>query len=309
MRWTSCLLALFVAVTAPATADGPVDLPPAADLLFSGVLAGDSEILLARAGGGEPVNLSRHEGGDNWPVWSPDGRRILFQSRRSGNLDIWLMEADGSGQRQLTHHPEPDYLPAWSAAGDSALFTSWRVEGDEERAPHFHIMGLDGGGQRRLPIPSPRSSEGLFATPDGSLLVFSRKEGDGADLYLATIDGLRETRLTRDAAKGIYHGSPAVSPDGRWIACYSATDSSSALTVLAVDGSSRNTLAVSGHDWYPHWSADGAWLLYTAPAYGGDGTDLDLFAVPVAGGEPVLVRGGPARDQEGSWRPSSMRHP
>jgi len=276
--------------------------PAEADLLFMSNRDGNAEVYLKRGGSLEWVNLSRHEAGDNWPVWSPDGARVAFQSRRSGNLDIWVMGADGSAPAQLTEDLEPDYLPSWSPDGETIVFTSWRVEaGDTARAPHIYSMRADGSEQRRLIARSLETSAGASYSPDGRWLVYSRKAGEkGANLFVAAGDGTGERQLTTGEA--VYHGSPRFSPDGRWIACYAATDSSSALVVMAADGTRSQTVLAAGHNWYPHWSPDGRWLVYTA-AVDSAMSDIDVFAIPVTGGEPRRLATGAGREQEGSWRP------
>lgn len=299
---TPRLLALAAAL---ALASGYQDgdwSPDRADLLFMSNRDGDAEIYLQRAGGGEWANLTQQEAGDNWPVWSQDGARIAFQSRRSGNLDVWVMAADGSGQRQLTEDPEPDYLPSWSPDGETIVFTSWRVEpGDTARAPHLYTMRADGSEQRRLIARSLETSAGASYSPDGRWLVYSRKAGEaGANLWVAAADGTGERQLT--VGETIYYGSPRFSPDGRWIACYAATDTASALLVMDTTGAQQRRLLGAGHNWYPQWSPDGRWLVYTA-AVDSAMSDIDVFAIPVRGGEPQRLAGGPGREQEASWRP------
>lgn len=296
---------LGFATAAALTASGP---PSQYDLLFMSARSGDSEVYRMAAGDTTWVNLTRHPARDNWPAWSPDGERIVFQSDRSGNLDVWCMRADGSGLTQLTDHPEPDYLPAWSPDGRSIAFTSWRRDsGDTARAPHLYLMRADGTGERRLVAQSLATSAGLQWSPDGRSIVYSRGDGaDGADLVLARADGTHERVLTDGARRGLYHGFPTFSPDGKWLA-FSTTDSvGTALEVMRVDGSQRRTRLATGKHWYAHWSPDGRWLVHTSEV-AGSGGDIDVFATPVAGGETVRLASSPKREQEASWRPARAR--
>ena len=296
-----CILGL---TGAPAQVQ-PAWNPDSADLLFASGRDGNSEIYLRRAGQKDWINLSNHEAGDNWPVWSPDGTQIAFQSKRAGNLDIWKMKADGSEQRQLTTDSEPDYLPSWSPDGKSILFTSWRRRDGEERAPHIYAMDTDGSNQRRLVAESLNTSAGATWSPDGRQIVYSKK-GDkkGADVFIADADGGNERRITNDQDRNLYNGSPMFSPDGKWIAFYADDEKTSALVVMAVDGTNRRTVLAEGKNWYPRWSPDGRWLVYTAAVTGADEGNIDILAVPASGdGKPMLLAGSPKREQEGSWRP------
>jgi TolB protein len=273
--------------------------PETAEVLFMSNRDGNGEIYLARAGQ-DWINLTNDPAADNWPEWSPDGARIVFQSKRSGNLDIWVMNADGSSPLQLTHDPEPDYLPAWSPDGRRITFTSWRHEPeDTERAPFIYLMNADGSEQRRLVRPSLQTSAGAAWSPDGKLLVFSRKNGEeGATLCIADHDGANERPLTSDTA---YNGSPVFSHDGTRIAFYCSRGDTSALEVMNVDGSGRRVVLAAGKNWYPRWSPDDRWLLFTAPVPGAE-DDLDLFAIPVEGGAVIRLDGSALREQEGRWR-------
>lgn len=279
--------------------------PETADLLFASTRDGNSEIYLQRSGTNEWVNLTKNESVDNWPVWSPDGKKVVFQSNRAGNLDIWTMNADGSEQVQLTSNSEPDYIPSWSPDGKTILFTSWRQESEEEkRAPHIYAMNSDGSNQRRLVKESLNTSDGATWSADGKKIVYTRKGEKGADIYIADSDGTNERRVTFDQDSNIYNGSATFSPDGKLIAFYSDNEKSAALTVIGVDGQNRKTVLAEGYNWYPRWSPDSRWLIYSAIAPGDDKKNIDVFAIPVAGdATPVLVAGGVKREVEGSWRP------
>ena len=287
--------------------------PGAADVLFMSNRDGNADIFVARAGNDDWTNLTNHPAGDNWPEWSPDGRRVLFQSNRTGNLDLWVMSADGSQPVQLTSDPEPDYLPAWSPDGSKITFTSWRREaGDAKRAPHIYVMNADGSGQRRLVADSLETSAGAAWSPDGKHIVYSRKhvdpgpagaEAEAADIVIADSDGANERVVLAD---GAYNGSPVFSPDGATLAFYATRGDTAALVTMKVDGTDRHVIRGEGNNWYPRWSPDGRWLIYTAPAPGANdgGRNLDLFAIPVAGGDPVPLIMSPLREAEGRWRPA-----
>ena len=305
MRLMVSIVTIGLGVSISSAQDAAAWKPETADLLFSSTRDGNSEVYLRRAGQLEAINLSNHPAGDNWPVWSPNGDKIAFQSKRTGNLDIWTMNSDGTNQVQLTADSEPDYIPSWSPDGETILFTSWRKEeGEVERRPHIYAMNADGSNQRRLVKESLNTSDGATWSMDGKWIVYSRKGEKGADLYIAASDGTNERRITYDQDENIYNGSATFSPDASLIAFYSDNEKSAALTVIGIDGKNRRTIIKEGYNWYPRWSPDGRWLVYTAIVAGDITKNIDIYAVSIAGdAEPILLVGGSAREVEGSWRP------
>jgi Tol biopolymer transport system component len=118
---------------------------------------------------------------------------------------------------------------------------------------------------------------------------------------LVGLDGKIKKQLTADGKDGVYNGSAFFSPDGKTVAFYADHDSRSDLVVVEIASGKRTVVLAQGKNWYPRFSPDGKFLLYTAPADGQNEKDLDLFAVPVAGGAPLLIAGGKGNDQEGRW--------
>jgi TolB protein len=284
---------------------------PRQEVVYTSRASGDSEIYLLRPSG-ETTNLTNHSGGDNWPVFSPDGSRIAFQRWRDEKIDIWVMNADGSDQTAVVEHEDHDYLPAFSPDGQWLTFTSWRTEAnDAERAPHLYVTRTDGSEQRRLYAESLGGSSGASWAPDGDAIVFSVTSADDrTDLFLASVrwraDGPHLGAIIQLTDDENAEGAPVFSHDGSRIAFYSTTERGSDLVVMNRDGSERRTVLSGGQAWYPRWSTDNAWLIYTAGSESADEGNLSIRAVCLDGSDRlVTIVDTPARDAEGSWRPRS----
>ena len=145
------------------------------------------------------------ESGATGFTWTAEGR-IVFVSGVSGNQDIWIMNEDGSHQTQLTIDPHNDFYPSVSPDNRYVVFTS-------SRTGRFNIWRMDLDG--RNPTQLTNGTTELFpsVTPDGQWVVYSSFNGKRMALWKVSINGGGPIQLTDGA------NAPAVSPDGRLIAC------------------------------------------------------------------------------------------
>ena len=264
--------------------------------------SGNSEIYLLQLTDSSRINLTNHEAGDNWARWSPDREKIVFQSNRSGNLDIWIMNSDGSDPVQLTDHPDHDYLPSFTPDGNSISFTTWRTEDPNEvRSPHIYLMNTDGSDQRRLVREPLNTSAGAAWHPDGSKFLFTQKKREqGADIFEADNNGNLLRQLTDDT---LYSAGAEYSPDGNTIVYTQDYGDSTRVLLLDVE-TELVTILLSGEQiYYPHWSPDGQWIIYTKIIPDADGNDLDIFAISLDEPEnQILLVNSKGRDAEGIWK-------
>jgi len=59
-------------------------------------------IWLVPTEGGESRQLTRGEGSDTRPRWSPDGKSLAFMSTRGGKSQVWVIPVAGGEARQVT---------------------------------------------------------------------------------------------------------------------------------------------------------------------------------------------------------------
>src|SRR5271169_3470679 len=61
-----------------------------------------SHIWVVSAEGGEPRQLTRGDGSDTRPRWSPDGKSLAFISTRGGSSQVWILPLNGGDAWPLT---------------------------------------------------------------------------------------------------------------------------------------------------------------------------------------------------------------
>jgi TolB protein len=76
------------------------------------------DIFTIAADGTGMSNLTRGQGDNSNPTWSPDGEYIAFSSiRRTRKSTLWVMERDGNAARELLALKGNCLQPAWSPCG------------------------------------------------------------------------------------------------------------------------------------------------------------------------------------------------
>ena len=156
-------------------------------------------------------------------AWTRDDK-IVYHSFASGNEDIWIMNADGSGQSQLTDDPgADDNCCEVSPDGRYIVFRSQREDGTA-----LWRMDRDGGNAKRL------TQDGNQPTvlPDGRWVIYHIL----GRLWKVSIEGGEVAQL--NATSGGSYTSPAISPDGKLIACYYRDDPNTdpRLAIIAPEG-------------------------------------------------------------------------
>jgi serine/threonine-protein kinase len=141
------------------------------------------------------------------PRLSPDGRRVAFITRQMGG-ELWVAQR-GQGTRQRLALAGEAISPEWSRDGRRLLFgyitpasTSWDV----------YAASPDGSGTAEPLVSSAQTEFPVGWSADGAL-VFWRLTQKGGDIFYR--DSTAEHPFAVSAAD---ERSPALSPDGRWLA-------------------------------------------------------------------------------------------
>jgi Tol biopolymer transport system component len=196
------------------------------------------------------------------PAMSPNGKRIAYWAvwAHGGRRDIYTIPAGGGEEIPVTTDAATDWNPVWSRDGKYLYFCSdragsmnlWRVAVDE-------ASGLARGEPEAVTAGVATDNQLLSLSADGRRIAYVSKV-ESENFWKAELDP--KTLSVKDEPRQITHfsgrlGSPAVSPDGQWLACrnYSRQED---IQLLRNDGSDRRQLMNdAAKDRGPVWSPDG----------------------------------------------------
>jgi TolB protein len=113
--------------------------------------------------------LTKSEGNNGFPSWSPDGRRIVFRLQDARGKGLRILDVETGAVTVLTDgNGNKDNFPTWSPKGDEISFSSDREDGDWE----IYAIRPDGTGLRRI-THIPGNDAHSSWSPDGQWLAFA----------------------------------------------------------------------------------------------------------------------------------------
>lgn len=215
---------------------------------------------LVTAEGGEPKQLTRGDGADTRPRWSPDSQTIAFISTRGGKSQIWLIPTNGGEARPLTKISTEADGVTWSAKSAMLLFTSQVYPDCSDNACNQKRLEEAAKSQ----VKARLISELLFRHWD------AWRDGKYTHLFAVPAQGGTPRDLTPGAVDSptFFLGAPdgyAISPDGKEV-CYTSdhsqppssvawTTNNDLFLVSSEGGEARNITANNpGSDASPQYS-------------------------------------------------------
>ncbi|MBI4217572.1 MAG: Tol-Pal system beta propeller repeat protein TolB [Elusimicrobia bacterium] len=127
---------------------------------------------------------------DTSAAFSPDGRKILFVSDRPGWPQIYRMDADGTNLERLTDSGYCD-SPAWSPRGDKIAYSRGTDQGR-----HDIVLQDVTTGETVQITQDAGSNENPSFSPDGRFLLFSSNRNGRKELYVSTLDGMAQKKVS-----------------------------------------------------------------------------------------------------------------
>ena len=203
-----------------------------------------------------------------------DGRVIYFDNAGNG-YEIWTMKLDGTDKKQLTSDGAIKVLAHVTPDSRYILFNS-------NRTGEFNIwrMDVDGNNQKQL-TNNETFAHAAIGSNDGKWVIYQALRNGNWALMKVPIDGGESSEVTDRKCV-----NPSMSPDGKWIACFTPDEKVSLkwqAAIISFEGGPAMKLIdlppTTNIDQGPKWSADGRSIVYVdSPG------SSNVYSVPLDGG-------------------------
>jgi len=254
-------------------------------IVFTSNRNGNEDIFSMDLDGTELVQLTDHQGIDNYPSVSPDGEKIAYTSDINGIWQIMVMNWDGTEKTQLTQNPWRSGYPTWSFDGRFIFFEvlqdgDWEIyrinsdgsnmkrltlnpgasdwhpcghpfqykliyESGNVRDEDLYIMDYNGDNIEKISDMDMRKRVPAISV-DGKIIVFAVYEDDNSYIYTMDISGENLNNISGSLTKCSH---PSISPDNNYIAFECITDGQEELYIISLDGTDLNQLTnIAGND-------------------------------------------------------------
>jgi DNA-binding winged helix-turn-helix (wHTH) protein/Tol biopolymer transport system component len=193
------------------------------------------------------------------PTLSPDGRRLALAPDYGSQQDIWVTDLARGTWTRATVNPRQDSSPVWRPDDPAAILFSMGRGGPQV----FDLFSVPADGSRapELVYESPYYKYATSSSAAARLVAFIEIRPDTkADVWLLDLSGKPVARPFLQSP--FWESSPALSPDGAWLAYESDESGRREVYVRAVSGAGgRWQISNEGGD-KPRWWRDGSKIVY-----------------------------------------------
>jgi serine/threonine-protein kinase len=185
---------------------------------------------------------------------SPDGKRIVRHNVAGTDRDLWIEDLDRGTSTRFTFGGS-HFGGVWTPDGQ------WIAYSSGFPAMNLYRKRVDGSGAEERLTTSPNTQIAGGWTADGATLAFMENDPvSGTDIWTVAMEG---DRTPRPFIKTPFiERSPAISPDGKWLAYQSNESGRFEVYVVAFPQGDRKRQISTDGGFSPMWARNGRELFY-----------------------------------------------
>jgi Tol biopolymer transport system component len=219
------------------------------------------------------------------PEISPDGKRIVVGFADLGgtsNSDLWILDTVRGTRTRLTFDPAGHRMPFWTPDGRKIIYISNRKGKND-----IYTKSADGSGNDEIVLGDDSDKAWPSISRDGRYLAYQRRVNGsttGDDIWVLPLFGDRKPFPLVQSP--FFDGTPAISPDGKWLAYSSDESHRREIYVTPFPGGGSKWEVSTAGGLSPKWRGDSRELYFLS-------YDGSLNAVDVSEAAGSLVLGTP----------------
>lgn len=226
------------------------------------------------------------------PSWAPNGNQLAYVSFESRKPVVYVHDVDTGKRRLVANFKGSNSAPAWSPDGKTLALTLSRDGGSQL---FLLDLGTSSAEPRRLAASTAIDTEPVF-TADGRFIYFVSDRGGSPQIYKIAATGGNAERIT---FTGNYNISPALSPDGRWLAYISRVAGAFKLHIQDLSSGQVIVLTETMADENPSFAPNSRMLIYATQQQGREA----LMTTTIDGKVKARLAGQSGDLREPDWGP------
>jgi Tol biopolymer transport system component len=233
--------------------------------------------------------LTHGKADDGEPAFSPEGKSVVFVSQRGGNWDLWISLVAAGSPVQITDTPEVESQPDWSPDGTRMAFTRRRKDGPGQ---DIYLMPALGGDALLL---VEQASDPSWS-PDGEWIAYADLSRGWFNIARIAVDSRDAPVAVTKLEESYFHRNPSWTPDGETIVYNRSPGGLSGQLMRIPSRGGRPRQITDDPAGTANVTAvvtpDGRYVVHVSDRGGA----LNLWRVPIDGGEPERITSGAGRD-------------
>ncbi len=155
--------------------------PDARTIAFSSSRSGSMNIWVKQAASGEAVQITKDDGGNRNPIWSPNGEEIAYFSTKGGQSAIWRIPRLGGSAQVVKEVPDRGARPRFWSKSDRIYY---------DAGGELYVADTTNGNETKLTDLAGRGIRpgSLYIAPNETAIAFIDDENNKSAIWITDVE-------------------------------------------------------------------------------------------------------------------------